>query len=423
MSDIEENTVQPKKKKTGKIIGIAVICLIVIFIVACQIYVTRENSSITSEIALADTVTKTIAADVFVVRDEKIITSSGNNIVSVVQDGTRVTSGDVVAYSFADSTAAVNVIRMKEIEELLEYYNGLLGKSTSVTSDTTSYDNRIMDGLYSFASVISSGDLTSLDDYTSELRDAITSKQTATGTELDLSSVISSLQSEYAALSSSSSDYSEITADSPGYYIQGSDGYEDILDYDNVDSWTVDEADNALNTSSVSVDGSAVGRLVRSYYWYLVSVLDTDEISNLTEGSSIVLSFVDSSVGDIKTTIYRISSDSTTNKSLVVFRCNLMSEDIAGMRCEEAQINVESYEGYRIDNDAIQVNEDGETGVYVISGSVMRFKKIEIIYSAEDYSIVVNPYKDDVTKSGQYLNLYDEYITSGKDLYDGKLVS
>ncbi|MCD7827876.1 MAG: hypothetical protein LUG85_05005 [Clostridiales bacterium] len=414
--------IKSKKRNTARNITVSVLCILAAAAVISRIYIASKNSSITSEIALADSVTKTIEADVFVVRDEKVISSSGSNIVSAVADGTRVSAGDTIAYSFADSASAVNVTRMQEIEELLEYYNSLSGQSYSVTSDTSSYDSRITDDLCNFSSLISSGDLSSLSDYTSELRDAITSKQTATGVELDLSSVITSLQSEYSALASSSSSYTAITADSPGYYIQGSDGYENTLAYSDADSWTVAQAEEALNASPSAVSSSAVGRLVRSYYWYLVAVIDTGDISNLREGSSMVLSFPDSSVGDIKTTVYRITSDGETGKSLVVFSCNLMNENLAGMRCEEAQIIVESYEGYRIDNGAIRVNEDGETGVYVISGSVIRFKKIEIVYSAEDYSIVTNPYKDDATKSGQYLNLYDEYITSGKDLYDGKLV-
>ncbi|MCD7775486.1 MAG: hypothetical protein LUH40_07890 [Clostridiales bacterium] len=414
--------IKSKKRNTARNITVSVLCILAAAAVISRIYIASKNSSITSEIALADSVTKTIEADVFVVRDEKVISSSGSNIVSAVADGTRVSAGDTIAYSFADSASAVNVTRMQEIEELLEYYNSLSGQSYSVTSDTSSYDSRITDDLCNFSSLISSGDLSPLSDYTSELRDAITSKQTATGVELDLSSVITSLQSEYSALASSSSSYTAITADSPGYYIQGSDGYENTLAYSDADSWTVAQAEEALNASPSAVSSSAVGRLVRSYYWYLVTVIDTGDISNLREGSSMVLSFPDSSVGDIKTTVYRITSDGETGKSLVVFSCNLMNENLAGMRCEEAQIIVESYEGYRIDNGAIRVNEDGETGVYVISGSVIRFKKIEIVYSAEDYSIVTNPYKDDATKSGQYLNLYDEYITSGKDLYDGKLV-
>ena len=142
---------------------------------------------------------------------------------------------------------------------------------------------------------------------------------------------------------------------------------------------------------------------------------------NLKEGSKKTIVFPDSSVDDITAQIYSIRSD-PSGKTLLVFRCNLMNEELATLRCDNAKIILENHEGYRVDNRAIRVNEDNETGVYVVSGSVMKFKKVNIVYSTDDYSIVTNPYRDDVTMRGKYINLYDEYIIEGMDLSDGKLI-
>jgi hypothetical protein len=99
-----------------------------------------------------------------------------------------------------------------------------------------------------------------------------------------------------------------------------------------------------------------------------------------------------------------------------------MNEELATLRCDNAKIILENHEGYLVDNRAIRVNEDNETGVYVVVGSVMKFKKVNIVHSTDDYSIVTNAYRDDVTMRGKYINLYDEYIIEGMELSDGKLI-
>ena len=59
--------------------------------------------------------------------------------------------------------------------------------------------------------------------------------------------------------------------------------------------------------------------------------------------------------------------------------------------------------------------KDGQTGVYINSGRVVRFRKIDIVYSTDDY--VISKMSDE----DGFLQLYDEVIIEGKDeLYDGK---
>ena len=104
-----------------------------------------------------------------------------------------------------------------------------------------------------------------------------------------------------------------------------------------------------------------------------------------------------------------------------------MNEELAALRNEIALINIEEIEGFRVDNRAIRANEDNEKGVYVVSGGRMYFRKIKIVYSTNDYSIVADPYKDsDIMKNdypSQYLHLYDEYIVEGRDLSHGRLIA
>ena len=418
-----------KKLTKGQIIGIAVVAVIVLIYVCCQIYISVNRNSITTEVAIAASEKKTLNVDMLIVRDEKIITASGSNIVSAVGDSTRVGVNDTVAYSFSDSVSAGNILRMREITEELDYYSALLNQSVSISGDTTAHDNRIMKDLFDFSAMVDSGDFAVLRKSEAELRDAITSKQTATGIRLELSDIITELENEYAALKSQTGKYNEIKSGGTGYYISGVDGYENILDYDNVDSWKIEDVEAAFSAEPADVSANQIGRLVHGYYWYLACIVDTNQINTLREGRRRTISFPDSSVGDISATVRMIRSDVSTGRSLLVFECNTMNEDLSTLRNERAVIILEEISGYRVDNRAIRSDENNEVGVYVVKGSVMRFKKLEIAYTGDEYSIVTTPFlrNDDekmqkVSKS-DYIGVFDEYIVDGQDLYDGKIIN
>ncbi len=415
-----------RQLSVASIVGITLFGVVILMFVGYQIYMFAQGNELKTEVAFADSSARQLAVDMFVVRDEKIITEKGSNVVSAVKDGTRVSVNDTVAYSFSNSDSAGKIIRMGEIRELLDYYGSLLNASSSIVGDTAVYDEKIIDNLYSFSAMISSGDFSGLEENQKDMRDAITSKQTATGVQLDLSQTINQLNAEYAALSSEAANYKEIKSGGTGYYISGSDGYENTLSYSDVAEWTIADVNAAIASDPQPISPNAAGRLVHGYYWYLACVVNTSDINSLHEGSRYTITFPDSSVDDIKAQVYIISSDREMGKSLVVFKCNMMNEELATLRCESAVINVEEYEGYRVDNRAIRVNEDNEKGVYIVSGGYMYFRKIKIIFSTDDYSIVADPYKDsEIVKDGQtskYLHLYDEYIIEGRDLSHGRLL-
>ena len=93
-----------------------------------------------------------------------------------------------------------------------------------------------------------------------------------------------------------------------------------------------------------------------------------------------------------------------------------MNRDVANLRIEDIEIITDQYTGIRINNKAIR-EVDGEKGVYVLRGNIIQFKKINIISSSEEYSVV------EKVDDSSYIKQYDNVITEGVDLYDGKVVS
>ena len=79
--------------------------------------------------------------------------------------------------------------------------------------------------------------------------------------------------------------------------------------------------------------------------------------------------------------------------------------------------------------DAVLTDENGnETekeikvqGVYVKYGSQLLFKQVFIIYSGEDY-VICSEEPGDEQVYGSLLELYDEVVVEGDNLYNGKLI-
>lgn len=402
------------KLNLGQIIAFVIIAVFVLFFVCCGFYLSNNHNTIATEITMLDTQRKTLSVDMIIIRDENILSSSNGNIVSAVTDGTRVGINDTVAYSFSDGSSAVNVRRLAEITEEIEYYVALDKKSSYITDKTTAYDNEIIDSVSALSSAISSGDFSHIDDLKASLRDTITSKQTATGIKLDLTEIINTLNAERDRLQASTGKYTTISAGGTGYYISGVDGYENVLDYDSVDDWSVEQVEAAMAAAPAATSSSQFGRLVNNYYWYLACVIDTNDANELSEGREYTIGFYDSAVDEIKCIVHNISSDAKTGKSLVIFSCNIMTEELATLRNEHVYIVLKNYTGYKIDSKALRTDDENNAGVFVLDGHTVYFKKIiDEIYSDGKYSLVTS----------DSLHNYDEYVVVGKDLYDGKIIN
>ena len=175
------------------------------------------------------------------------------------------------------------------------------------------------------------------------------------------------------------------------------------------------EIDVLLNAQKKEVPDNVMGKLVDEFDWYFVCTIPYDESGELTVGKTVRVNVPNTSVGIINCTVVS-KGDKEDDNVAVVLKCNLMNRDVANLRIHDIEIIVNDYVGMKVNNKAIR-ELNGEKGVYVQRGNLIQFRKINIITSAEEYSIV-----ECVTDSS-YLQQYDTIITEGVDLHDGKVVS
>ena len=249
---------------------------------------------------------------------------------------------------------------------------------------------------------------------------------------------ISELQAEIATLEGKTGKSTgNITTEKSGCFLSHCDGYENALDYSNLDRLTLSDLDNVKQTK---VSGNIAGKVVTGLKWYVACKVTADEATRLSlwDGSATVL-FSDASSESIPATIKRIYQESKDSDALLILECDYMNSDLAQARQEPIEIGLGSYTGLRISKKAIHDDyvtkttyDDSDNkhteqvkvqGVYVLHGSEVRFKQISILYADDDY-VICDPEPDSKDLvDGTTVELYDQVILEGDDLYDGKVVN
>lgn len=419
----------PENKKTDKVLQfkndkkkmtVVYIVAAVAFIAFFLYQVFKINyQPVKTQVALSKTVASTAVTDAFVVRDEYPIEASvTGTLVPLVEDGKRVASQDDVAVVFTSDEAAKTYNEIKSVKDEIEYFSSLQNKVGVQTADITPLDERIYTACEAYAVAVNNGNIDSYETYENNIRDAITSRRLSTGTVIDPSAKLGELNAKLAQLQAENIGYSTIKAPHPGYYISVADGYESAVNYDDILSLTTSQISDLFDeakTPKSSVD-NYMGKLVDGFNWYLLCVVDYEDAVKLSIGSTAKVEFTVTTADPINAEVAAIC-DTADGKTGVILKCNLMSTEYASLRTEQIRITFDEHTGYQIPNKAIR-EIDGQKGVYVLSGNIVKFKKINIDYSDSEISICNNP----DSQSG-FVELYDNIIVEGTDLYDGKILS
>ena len=133
--------------------------------------------------------------------------------------------------------------------------------------------------------------------------------------------------------------------------------------------------------------------------------------------------------GDVKIpmNLERIEAKTTSPTAVAVFRANRLPSGFNFKRTQSAEILLGERQGLAVPNKAIRFDENNVPGVYILVGDVVRYRTCEIIDQMDNYYIVNadgNDYvfEDETKNKIKSISLYDNVITSGKDLFDGKIV-
>jgi len=376
-------------------------------------------SSVTTETVYKYSAYETVSVDCVAIRNETPVSlNTSNYVFYTVQNGTRVSNGGTIAelYSSRDDALVkqqleeldAEIATLKEIQTLGA--DGMPGLDILNTQITNAVGETVQNG--------TAASLTAYRDLRVRLTGFLNKKQTVTGKQADFSERIAALQAERNALAGGyKAALSAVTAPVAGYFVNRVDGLEGVLKVDGVASMTTDNIRTALSADLNETGTAYAGKIVSDYSWYIACVVPGNHATSLAVDKSLKIRLPFVTDEEIDVTVVGCNRDENGDLA-VIFSCVNMSEALSSIRREKLEILLVEYTGLRVPKRAITTNTKQEVGVYVRSGDIVRFRKVDQLYSdAADYVICTEE-----TKESGFLRLYDDVITEGSNLYDGKLI-
>lgn len=418
MAQSQEKKVNNGSKKMLKdILPIAVVLLIIGIYIFTQCY-GATHVSVETITAVTSTVYETVDAKAYVVRDEHIVDSDKNGVtVACVNDGEKVKKGGNIAMVFSSEEQARSYTSVLDLQKSLDYYIDLESRSAGMATDVASIDKDIINDVNEYIRQASSYSSGALDSSSKSLNDKLTRRQIIIGESIDFSSVKSELEKEINSLNVDGcmpSGY--VSIDESGVFSSYTDGCEGLVDYNKVTELTPEALDKAIEQSSKASKENHLGKMITTYEWYFCCKVDANKIKGIKNGDKLSVALKDSDDVIDCTVVSGADVDLGVDETVLVLRNSALDSSISAMRVEDIEIRLKEYSGFKVPSSAIHVDENGKKMVYSLAANQVNARYGEIVYSTKDY--VIFAYEPE---NNDGIRLYDQIITQGKDLYDGKI--
>lgn len=136
-------------------------------------------------------------------------------------------------------------------------------------------------------------------------------------------------------------------------------------------------------------------------------------------GETYRLQFVENGDAVIPMTLTYETEDSVYGGKIFVFFANRLPSGFVFSRSQSVSIEVSTASGIYVPKSAVH-RMGGSYCVYVLRGSVVRLRRIDIVYEGTDYYLAATGI---VGEGGaEYLDTNELLITRGSNLFDGRIL-
>lgn len=374
-------------------------------------------SSIDTEMAVLYSTFKSIETEGLVYRTETVIpAATGGEPYYTIENGTRVAKSSVIASIYADSESGRIEQQISEIDAQIAAFKTIKADAESGRLTLDAIHEQTSDTLLQLISGTEYGNLSELSDLSFNLLSLLSKKALVTGKEMDISSKIQELEQKKAELKAAyRKPTASVKAPVAGYFVDRIDGYETTLTVEDLNNLSTTAVQEDMSRQPLA-DLSACGKIVSGYEWYMACIVPDFYYNELGVGRNLTLRMAFVLDESIPVTVYSCKKDNKGNLA-VVFRCDRMSSELSTIRKESVEIQLEEYTGLKVPSNAIAFNEKQEAGVFIRSGNVVAFRKIEQLPNQSTEFAICKIINED-----GYLQMYDDIIVGGRDLYDGKII-
>lgn len=381
----------------------------------------RFNDPYVTQSTYSVTVRDSYSATALILRDEMVIPQVNEGTVSYPFDGVaKVTKGMPVAEIYDSYGQVLLKHQIARLNEEIAVVDEADDPGVTEVSNLETINKLILAQIQQLGSITESGMVSSVSGVKNELTKQLCKKQIVVGQADSFSSRVSQLQIERAALVEEFSQAEPQIVLSPegGYFIGFTDGYESSLVTEYAESITFEIFDMFMEGQNQGVADPTknIGKVITNYNWYIAYPVPKELEKEFYVGQSCSLNFLSIGVNDVEATVTNIITDPDESRILVIFKSNLMSDELASVRFPEIEIVFRSYKGLKVPLEAVRAPE-GYQGVYIKEANVIRFRKIVPLYQTDEYIIS----EIDQTDRSR-LQLFDTMFLSQKGVEEGKIL-
>lgn len=386
--------------------------MLILATVGSQIYY-RVNDKHDTEEAVLCNINENIPFKGVIVRDEKVVTYSGDGVLDYLYaDGSKISVNSPIAEVYSSEDAIAAKRRSERLNEQISDLERAQNPGTTNYVQPETLKTKIDNEYRQLLTYAMNGDYNSLHKTKSSMSVVMNIYNIITDISENYNSKISALKTEAAQLDRQSDLIDTINATETGYFVSYCDGYEDTLTLDSIDSLSQQDISEITESeSSENVPNGAIGKMFDDYSCRIVGVVDADK--RIVEGDTLQIMFSTSNnIYDVVVESLKPAEDE--DKYIIVLSCDRLDDVLVKSRVQSIELIFEEYQGIKVPRKAIRFQGE-QKGVYVILGNEITFKKIDVIYEGDDFVVSKN------TSDEEYLLLYDQIlleVVSNKDVSD-----
>lgn len=334
-----------------------------------------------------------------------------------VSAGQRVQAGATVAESYATSQAAEARASLARVNSEIE--NLVAAQNTYVESgDVEGLLQQRQAGVYDLLDALDAGNYGNVDAALAEVTVSSNKLDVATGKNVDYTARLDALYTQKQQLEQVAVAQAVVAAPATGYFMPSDQYDEQMQAYETLQTAGASEIQSMIQSAPAYYPNDVVGHIISDYKWTYFAIVPLEDAEKFSQGAKLSIAFMEYSETTMPVKVMSVEPNEAAGVAKIELFCEHMNTMVLGLRQENAQIIFASYRGIRIDRRGLRV-QNGQPGVYIRSGNMVYFRKIEILLEDEHYILI----SSDLSDTNQVM-MYDEVIvdSGGMELYDKQII-
>ena len=358
-----------------------------------------------TELAMSGVIENSVGTDGYIIKNETLIKSDVSGMVKAYfNEGEKVSKGRRVVSVVSGELSEQAQSELASVNKRIAQIKA----NSAFDDDLLSVDGQIDSVIKQMVQLTTEGKMNKISTLKEKLLGLIDKKASVKGENSDkLLKTLTDRKKELESLLGNEGH--DIYSPCSGLYSAQIDKLEEKFSPANIKNLKVSDftfASEEIAPEETAKAGEAVCKIIDNFNWYIATVLDEKDVSDIKTGSYLTIVISEAPSTDVTAFVEHISSPEK-GKCVLVLKPAREIEGIVGKRQVSLKIVKSRYKGLKLPISALSV-ENGETGVYIDLLGEKVFRRAEVVYKNDEYVI----FKENNTGEKALL-LYDNVILKG----------